>query len=362
MRKERIVTNNFWEDFDYTDPKDSTRLIEALQFSFSLPNPFIPEKFNPSSPHCKNKALAEKFVAKKEGFEKARMQYFASLADFPATAKDAIAKYHEIPLYDNGFESVFDIRDFSGSRRDGYSILTVQSGLTFRRVMTGEKLKVYAMSGDKEYVYFDFYGGALGWHRSLFEDQNYWIVEDNAIEFRNEAYRIRAATFYALIEAVATVKATIAWQAPTPAGLPVTDRGYEAIRDANTLNTAAQTILLACANKGYGISPQTVSFIVLAPIQLRGRMKRALDVTLDARSNGEKHIDYNFRLLTTTMLTATDRYWVILPGKKLTAGYRMELTTFTDFDILSYVDTVAGWMRYGGAVGDTDQLEYCAIA
>lgn len=361
MRKETIVSRNFWDGFDYEDQKHREKLIEALQFSFSLPDMFIPEKFSPSSPKCKNKKLAEKFIAKKENFEKARIQYFASLEDFPATAKDVLAKYHEIPLYDNGFESIFDIRDFSGSRKDGYSILTIQSGLTFRRVMTGEKLKVYAMSGDKEYVYFDFYGGALGWHRSLFEDQNYWILEDNAIEFRNEAYRIRAATFYALIEAVAGVKADIAWQAPTPAALPVTDRGYEAIRDANTLNMAAQTILLACANKGYGISPQTASFIVLVPIQLRGRMKRALDVTLDARSNGIKHIDYNFRMVVTTMLTATDHYWVIFPGKKLTAGYRMDLTSFTDFDILSYVDTVAGWMRYGGAVGDTDQLERCDI-
>jgi len=44
-------------------------------------------------------------------------------------------------------------------------MVTTQSGLTFKKVLTGEKLKVYQMSGDKDYVYFDYYGGALNWHR-----------------------------------------------------------------------------------------------------------------------------------------------------------------------------------------------------
>jgi len=35
----------------------------------------------------------------------------------------------------------------------------------------------------------------------------------------------------------------------------------------------------------------------------------------------------------------------------------MDLTMFSDFDLLSYTEVQAGWMRYGGAVGDTDQIE-----
>jgi hypothetical protein len=33
------------------------------------------------------------------------------------------------------------------------------------------------------------------------------------------------------------------------------------------------------------------------------------------------------------------------------------LTLFSDFDILSYTDTQAGWQRYGGCIGDIDQVE-----
>ncbi|MHA1225224.1 MAG: phage major capsid protein [Candidatus Hodarchaeales archaeon] len=333
------------------DPNHQRQLMEALQFFFALPDKFTPGKF----------AENKKFLEKKKEIEKNKLQYFATLNDFPATAKEVIDKYHELAVYDNGFEEIFNIRDYTGSRRDGFAIDNVQSGLTFRKMLTGEKLDVYQMSGTREYVFFDYYGGALGWHRSLFENQEYWTLEENAIEFRNEAYRIRAATFYALIEAVAGTKADIAWQAH-PDGIAAGNRGYLAGRDAATLNLAAQTILLANQTKGYGVSPQNISFVILAPIQLRARIKQALNYTYDNVGGSPSVIDYNFRPIFTTMLTDTDHYWVIFPKKRLVAGYRMDLTTFADFDILSYTDTVAGWMAFGGAIADTDQLERCDTA
>lgn len=346
-----------WQGFDYANKDHRKRLVQALQFSFSLPDKYVPAIFKGTD------AVSKKFQEKRAVYLKAQLQAFTTLNDFPATPKDVIDKFHEIPLYDNGFERVFDVRDYSGSRRDGFSMVTVESGLTFKKMLTGEKLEVFQMSGDKEYVFFDYYGGALGWHRSLFDNQDYWTIEDNAIEFRNEAYRIRAATFYALIEAVAGTKADIAWAAPTPALLANTDPIYQAVRDANTLNNAAQTILLNCVNKGYGISPGNVGFAVLIPLQLRSRIKRAMGVQPALlNASGIPQIDYNFSTVVTTMLADTDHYWVILPGKKSKAGYRMDLTTFTDFDILSYTDTVAGWMAFGGAIGDTDQFERCDTA
>lgn len=352
-----------WTTFDHENKKHMAALLRNLQFFFAIPDKFTPEQFDASNPRLKGepKKVAEMFKAKRELHEKQRLQYFANLNDFPATAKDVIEKFHEIPLYDNGFETIFDVKDYSGSRKDGFSMSTVQSGLTFRKMLTGEKLDVFQMSGEKEYVYFDYYGGALGWHRSLFENQDYWTIEDNALEFRNEAYRIRAATFYALIEAAANALVPVVWQAH-PDGVAAATRGYLAGRDAATLNLAAQNILIACQNKGYGISPQNVAFIVLTPIQLRGRIKQALAYTYDNLTGSPSHIDYNFQMIVTTMLAQTARYKVILPKKKLKIGYRMEMKQFTDFDILSYTDTVAAWMAFGGAVGDSDQIQECATS
>jgi hypothetical protein len=82
-----------------------------------------------------------------------------------------------------------------------------------------------------------------------------------------------------------------------------------------------------------------------------------LAVNLQAFTGSEKQVDYKFQQITTTMLTDTGTYWVILPKLKMKAGYRMDLTLFSDFDILSYTDTQAAWMRYGGCIGDLDQLE-----
>ena len=334
------------------DPQHQRAVMKALQFFLAVPNTNIPTCL----------AGNEKFIEKKKGFEKARMQYFATLNDFPATAKEVVDKYHELAVYDNGFEQIFNIRDYTGSRRDGFSIDTIQAGLTFRKMLTGEKLHVYQMSGEREYVYFDYYGGALGWDRKLFENQEWWTLEENAIEFRNEAFRIRAATFYALLEAVAPLKAAgdILWQA-SPDGLAAGVRGYQAQRDAATMNLAAQTILLATQASGYGISAENVSFIILAPIQLRGRIKRALAVNYDVQGPTPV-IDYNFSTVITTMLAELEHYWVILPKRKIVGGDRMDLTTYSSFDMLSRTDSAAGWMAFAGAVADIAQMERCNIA
>jgi len=333
------------------DPQHQRAIMKALQFFLALPNAIIPVQF----------ADDKKFLEKWEKSDKAKMQYFATLNDFPATAKEVVEKYHELAVYDNGFEQIFNIRDFTGSRRDGFSIDTIRGGLSFRKMLTGEKLHVYQFEGEREFVYFDYYGGALGWDRKLFENQEWWTLEENAIEFRNEAYRIRSATFYALIEAVAP-KATgdIPFQ-PSPDALVPGVRGNIAQRDAMTMNLAAQTILLNCQASGYGISAQNVNFIILAPIQLRGRIKRALGSTYDVMAGAPPIIDYNFTTVITTMLQNLTHYWVILPKKKMVGGDRMNLEIYGDFDMLSRTDAAAGWMAFAGAIGDPAQLERCDI-
>ena len=171
-----------WENvggktFDYLNPKHMAALLRNLQFFFALPDNRVPPKFDPNNSrlNAKQKATAAQFMKKRQGFkeveEKAQAQFYANLNDFPATAKDVIEKFHEIPVYDSGWEQIFDVRDMTSSRRDGFSMSTVQSGLTFKKMLVGEALEVFGMSGDREFVYFDYYGGALAWHRSLFENQ-----------------------------------------------------------------------------------------------------------------------------------------------------------------------------------------------
>jgi len=291
---------------------------------------------------------------------KAAMQMFAMKGDFPDNVLQILEKYHAIPDYDLGYEQIFDIRDFTGTNESGFKILDVESGLTFAKVKSGDKAKVFKFEGAVTSVTFDRYGGALGWDRELMDDRQYWTLEDNAIAFRNKAYSSRAESFYDLIEALGAGY-NLAWQNPTPAGLANTDAQYTASRDANTINKACEEILLALKDKGMGVTANS-EFIVLVPIQLKGRIQAALTKLNQPVVGATKQTYYNVKPVYTLMLDTTNVYYVIMPKKKLKGGYRMDLTLYSQFDILAYSDTVAGWMRYGGAIGESDQLRRCATA
>jgi hypothetical protein len=338
------IFNLNWESFNYRDPEQRKCLGGALQYFLALPDLFIPKQFADIQAFSETKRVIREAAFK--------IQQFAGPSDFPASILPIIEKYHIIPSYDNAYELIFQVNDYTGSGRNGFSVTDVQSGLSFRRLKIGEKAKVYQMSGDRHFCYFDFYAGALGWHRSLFDDGEWWTIEDNAIEFRNKAYAARATSFYALIEAAGDTKsACIELVDPE-----CTSCDALAVADANAINTAAQTIALATRGKGYG-DVVNATYIVLTPLQLRGRIRRALAVNLQAFAGSEKIVDFNFQQITSSMLTNANRYYVILPKIKLKGGYRMDLSLFSDFDILSYSDVQAGWMRYGACIGDLDQIE-----
>jgi hypothetical protein len=293
----------------------------------------------------------------------AKMQEFATPQDFPTSILEVLAKFHQTTPYDMGWQQIYKVLDLTGSKRNGFDITDVTSGLTFDKIPIGGKLEVKKMWGDKAHVYFDNYGGALGWHQNLFDDEEYWTLEDTAIAFRNAAYYEQAAVFYALIEAVAATGA-VAWQAPSPAALAATDATYNANRDIRTMNAAAQQIVLAVASKGYGVTPQNAQFIVLTPLQLQERVKNALALNFQAFAGSPSQANYGFRPLIATpgMLADTAHAWVILPGNKLMAGIRMDLKYYSSYDMLSNTNAQAGWMRYGGAIGDTDQVVRIAFA
>lgn len=337
------IFNLNWDQLDIHNEVERRQLLGALQVYCALPHRFVPERFAKVQEFLKAHAAAQKAQA---------IQAFTLASDFPESPVQIIQKLQTALDYDNAYEQIFDVRDYAGTKGSGFDVAGIGSGLTFNQVLPGEKLKVYEMSGQKERCYFAYYGGALGWHRQLFEDGDYWQAENNAIEFRNKAYATRASVFYNLLEAAADAKGCCAI---IPADC--SDCHSDAISIANSLNYAAQTILAAVKDKGYGLNPQTTQLIVLTPLGMRGRVRMALGVANQPFAGAEKIVDFNFVPVTSLMLTSQTRVFVILPKRGLVAGYKMDLTLFDDFDMLSYTDTVAGWMRYGGCIADLDQIE-----
>jgi hypothetical protein len=327
--KGRIITD--WSKVNFRDPVSRLKVVGALQHFLRLPD----EKGSPV---------------------RTALQHLAIKGDFPAEILQILEKYHAVPFYDLGYEQIFDIKDFTGTTESGFEILDVEDGLTFNKVQPGDKAKVYGMKGSKVSVTFDMYGGGLQWLRTLIDDRKYWTLEDNAIAFRNKAYYSRASNFYALIEAVSSAE-NVDWQAVDGA-IPNTDPAYIPIRDANTINLACGTILSDLKDKGMGVTPQS-QFILLSDVTYKSRTERALAYLQQAFSGSQKLVQFSITPQYTLMLQTPSVYYVILPKGKLKGGNRMDLTVFDQFDIMSYADVMVGWMRYGGAIGEVNQVKRC---
>jgi hypothetical protein len=272
---------------------------------------------------------------------------------------DTIEKYHVgIEEVDTAWRNIFDVKDFTGTKKNGFKIRDVQSGLTFRKVPTGDSVEVYKMSGTESTVEFDRYGGALGWDRTWFDDEEYWQVTDTAMEFRNKYYNDQADVHYALIEAIAAT-IDVSWQNPTPAALPNTDPMYEIVRDINTINEACYEIIEALKDQGMEVNANT-SFELLYPHKLKSRINRALGVSYNTPSlRNPTKVEYPVTPRATTRLASSTQYYVCVPKRKAKSGERMDLTTFSQFDLLTYSDTTAGWGRYGAGIGEVDQFRRC---
>ena len=309
---------------------------------------------------CLQKSLNAPTRVAKE-LDKLGVKELTTKSDFPAEVLDTIEKYHlGLQEIETGYQDIFDIRDFTGTKRNGFKIRDVTSGLTFRKVPVGDTLDVYGMSGTEVEITFDRYGGALGWDKTWFDDEEYWTIDDTAQEFRAKWFKDVAETYYALIEAVAGIDVT--WQA-APDAIASATAGYQVQRDVATMNLAVFEILDALKTAGMGVSPNE-TFLLLAPTALKLRVDRALSskYSLQNTGMGLTEVAYNIKPIYSQLLSATDYYWVCLPKRKLKGGNRMNLTVLTDMDILAYTEVTAAWGRYGAGIGENDQLRKCATA
>lgn len=291
---------------------------------------------------------------------KAAFQHFTQTGDFPASVLPLLQRYYLTPNFDEGWREIFDVLDFTSTPRNGFRILDVEDTLTFDEVPTGEKVNIHKVGGSIVDVTFARYGGGLGWDKTLIDDREWYAMEQSASVFRNKAMLKKAQIHYALIEAVSSAQ-NLAWQVPVPAALAATDPNYAAIRDIETINAACTGILVDVKDKGYGTGVAT-EFILLAPIQLQSRVRRAMGLLNANLAGSQLGLNFNVRPVYTMMLSSTSSYYIILPKVKIQSGNRMDLTVGGKFDVESYSEIAVGWMRFGAAIGDSQQIRRCATS
>lgn len=303
-----------------------------------------------------------------------QVQGWTDKSDFPSGESfyPLMPAINALPGFDEGWKEFFKVLDFTGSGKAGFRQFMIENTIDFELVPSDGKANIFNVKGTKEMIDFDKYGAGMEWGKDLLEDAEWVQIADVLASFRNAAFRCLALVHYDLMDYIfdaanPAVKADIGWQNPEPAALANTDNVYMANRDAQTINLACQTIALACRDKGYGISPQS-QFVVFTPLQLRGRIRRALGQTLQGYSS-PLQLDYNIRQVTTMMLrvpttavAVTDHYLVAYAGARAQSGMRLNLEELTEENIQARSTTQVDWLRFGAGIGDTDQIERCNIA
>ena len=338
---ERIMDMDKWGSIDWDNKEHKKKVIGALSYYLNAPN-----------------RMAESQNAK----VRAMVQEFTTTGDFPLTNLINTVKSFQTQVhYDTGYQEIFDVFDFKNSRQNGFDVEDMTDGLTFALKLPGEKIDVFTMSGTKSRVYFNYYGGGLGWHINMIHDEEYWKMENTAKAFRNKAYSQKAQTHYAMMEAIGVAQ-NIAWQ-PHPDGVVPGVLGMNAGRDTATINAACLNIIQNCKNKGYAIgNPMDTVFKVVAPLELAQRINNAMKFHIQQFDGSPNQTVYRWEPVMTDMFVARNAYYVCLPKEKNITGDRWDLTLFEDFDINTLLTTAAGWHRWGAVIGDQQQWQRCAIA
>jgi len=286
------------------------------------------------------------------------LQNLSTATDFPEFLNDLRKKFQTLPIFDEGYRAIFDIRDLSGT--DGWDVYTETDSITFVKIKPGGKIEYHGHSGAKYRVYVDYYGGGYGVDRRLIDTRNFYEIEKGLVALRNRAYIKTAAVFYALIEAIGSGQ-NIAWQAPDPSTLPNTADTYTANRDAQTIALAVRTLIANNKSKGYMSAGLNTAFFLLYPYQIDIRIRMALKLTL-LSTIGEKYINFILVPIQTTMLAAADKYYVGIAKNKLEGGELLALTQFNEFNQDNYTEKIAHWKAFGANIGDEEQIQRCAIA
>ncbi len=283
---------------------------------------------------------------------RARVTEGITFGDFPADAniRAYIDRFLITPgEMDTSYEQIFMIHDVATAEaqliKSYFKILNVTSGVTFKKRLPGEPVELRQVRGSEVTVEYDMFGGGLSIDRVYWDDQDYMSISDVFFMMREDYYFERAKAFYSLITGLGN---TINF-----------NKGADLIAK---INGACATILRAVQGKGYSASANS-EFVVLYAPEKAGEVDGALRTNTDfaiQQAAGKQRLKFRIRPVMSVHVPVDGDgagIYVILPKGKLKGGYRMDLTLFGRFDPVQYADDLAGFGRYAGIVGDTDQVK-----
>jgi hypothetical protein len=269
---------------------------------------------------------------------KARVQELTTAGDTDSwdSVVNAIDTFQtDVGLVDRNWALAFSEVDLRSVPKSSFDIVDVSSGLTFAKVRTGGRAKIFQVAGAVQNVKLDKYGGGIGFDQTWFDDQEYYKVQEQAADFRQKYANQERSVHYALITAVST------------AVTYTTD-------DITTINLACATLI---ANNASAL-PQVhdgTTFILYSHPTLKARVMTALNAVVTDNPAAKKLV-FNVQPVFSTEIGSGYLGQMVAPGLKNKYGRRMDLQVFGEMDITMYAQTAVGWGRYGSYLNSAQVL------
>jgi len=258
-----------------------------------------------------------------------------------------LERFQAAQLWDNGYEAVFKSITLNAPHTS-WEIYTGGTGITFQALEAGGEIRMSRQTGAKVTASVEYYAAGFEILQQWVENQQWWNIEEAATDFVNAYNTKKAETYYGLIDAVGSGQ-NLAWN---------TTGANELAKDVATINTACTEIITDMKDKGFFIG-QNQPFVLVTPYQLRDRINAALGqmgATGDNRATYGQ-LQYNIVPVATTFLTATDKFYVCLPGRKNQSATRKELTSEKARNIINLSDVEVRYAAWGGTIADEEQFQ-----
>ncbi|HUT30921.1 MAG TPA: hypothetical protein VMX13_14105 [Sedimentisphaerales bacterium] len=302
----------------------------------------------------------------------------ATISQFPDQVSQLFEKFKVgTGEVDMSWLSVFDALDLSNSTLSSFDIVDVKNGLSFKKVLPGEKALIYGLTGVSESVRFDQYGAGLQIPGVWYEDQRWWDIEEAVQDYNLAWWERLAEVFFALIEA-----ATDGIFGGTVDGVNI---AYDAVgsttleKDVNTINAGVMSLFDGLKAAGMRTGSAT-PLVLICNLSRRDRCAAALEARRGVVYSGPETLIREIRLVTTLGLTTSNTWnsngagtehtadelplgYLAVPGRKCKYLNRRPLRVYPPrFDEQIYATSVFAWGRYGGVLNEAQVRRLLASA
>ena len=284
------------------------------------------------------------------------IQNLTTSSNFPSLIDNVVQRLYDRPMYDENWKAIYNTIPLDRTHMAVYT----QQGDDYpvRLIRAGDSIVYGGDSGTRYLVGAEYYGKGKGIDNRAIDDKDWFNVEQSLADLRDRMFLKIALVHYGLIEAVSAAQ-NIAWQTT---GVANDSPEYIATRDSLTIYEAINNLI--AKNKDKATMPMGLNtpFIILYPYQLQRRIRQALGLRLQAFADSPGYLDYNIVPISTTLLTASDTYYTLIPKGKFNSGEFFAPRQFIKFNQDNYMQMVADWMCFAADLGDEEQVQRCATA